>query len=166
MTKESYIRMTDTIRKLTSRLPGTTAWLRLPTYICASAYMVTLIALMISKDIRLIRVLLVPAICFAVVTALRPLINRQRPYDRFAAAPVGSYHPGKGKSMPSRHAASAAAIAIAAVYAFPSSVFGAAMLLLCLLIAALRVLSGQHYISDVVAALLLSTLISLVGYSL
>ena len=38
--------------------------------------------------------------------------------------------------------------------------------LLALLIAALRVLSGQHYVSDVLVAVLLSTLISLAGYAL
>ena len=38
------------------------------------------------------------------------------------------------------------------------------VLLLCLLIAALRVLGGQHYPSDVLAALALSGAISLIGY--
>ena len=37
---------------------------------------------------------------------------------------------------------------------------------LCLLIGSLRVLCGQHYISDVLAALALSLIISLIGYSL
>ena len=42
----------------------------------------------------------------------------------------------------------------------------AAMLLLCAVIAALRVLSGQHYISDVLAALALSGVISAIGYQI
>ena len=41
-----------------------------------------------------------------------------------------------------------------------------AMALLCLLIASLRVLCGQHYISDVFAALALSLVVSLIGYSI
>ena len=40
------------------------------------------------------------------------------------------------------------------------------MLLLCVLIASLRVLCGQHYPGDVLAALLLSSVISLIGYVL
>ena len=40
------------------------------------------------------------------------------------------------------------------------------MLLLAALIAALRVMSGQHYPSDVFAALVLSGVISLAGYLL
>ena len=121
---------------------------------------------MLARDIRLIRALLVPAACFVVCTVLRPLIGRQRPYDHFAAEPVGSYRPGKGKSMPSRHTASAAAIALAVAYAFPAPLLVVCMAMLCLLIAALRVLCGQHYISDVLAALALSAVISLIGYVL
>ena len=102
----------------------------------------------------------------AVVTALRPLIGKQRPYDRYGAPPVGAYSPGKGKSMPSRHTASAAAIACAVVYIFPRPAVVVCMALLCALIGGLRVLSGQHDLSDVLAALALSLALSLAGYLL
>ena len=62
--------------------------------------------------------------------------------------------------------ASAAASAMAVVYITPSLPLRAAMGLLCALIASLRVLAGQHYPSDVAAALLLSAVVSLFGYSL
>jgi len=166
MTRESYIRMTCAVRQSLSRLPGGAGLLRMPTLVCAVVYLLTLVYLMLLGDIRLVRVLLVPAACFALVTLLRPLINRTRPYDRFQAEPVGRYRPGKGKSMPSRHAASAAAIAFAVIHLFPHPVIALAMGLLALLIAALRVLSGQHYISDVLAAVLLSAVISLIGYAI
>jgi len=166
MTKAAYIRMTDAMRRVLSRLPGGDRLLRLPTLVCAAAYLLTLLSLMLTRDIRLVRVLLVPAACFIVCTVLRPLIGRQRPYDRFEVRPVGSYKPGKGKSMPSRHTASAAAIAIAVAYAFPVPAIIAAMGALCVLIASLRVLCGQHYPSDVAAALALSLAISLIGYVL
>ena len=112
MTRDTYIRMTSTTRTLLSRLPGGLKLLRLPTLIYAAIYPLTLIWLMLMRDPRIVRVLLVPAACFLLVTLIRPIINRQRPYDFFNAAPVGSYRSGKGKSMPSRHTASAAAIAI------------------------------------------------------
>ncbi|MGN0775544.1 MAG: phosphatase PAP2 family protein [Candidatus Ventricola sp.] len=166
MTRETYIRMTGAVRSAVSRLPGGDRLLRLPTLVCAGAYMLALLRLMLSRDIRLVRVLLVPAACFILCTILRPLIGRQRPYDRFDAEPVGRFRRGKGKSMPSRHTASAAAIALAAAYAFSSPAVTAAMTALCLLIAGLRVLCGQHYISDVLAALALSFIVSLIGYSL
>lgn len=166
MTRETYIRMTDATRMGLSRLPGREKLLRLPTYLCAAIYMIALLHLMLTRDIRLFRALIVPAVCFLVCTALRPVIGRERPYDRFGAAPVGEYKQGKGKSMPSRHTASAAAIAFAIIYVYPGIPAAAAMMLLAALIALLRVISGQHYPSDVAAALLLSGVISLAGYLL
>ena len=166
MTRETYIRMTAATGRMLGRLPGGVRLLRVPTLVCAGAYLLALFALMLARDIRLVRVLLVPASCFLLCTALRPLIGRQRPYDRFNAEPVGSFVRGKGKSMPSRHTASAAAIAFAVIYAFPAPAIAAGMLLLCALIAALRVLGGQHYPSDVLAALALSSVLSLIGYIL
>lgn len=166
MTRSQYIRMTGAMRRFTQRLPGGAACLRAPTYVCAACYLAALITLALRQDIRLLRLVFVPAACFIAVTALRPVINRMRPYDRFDAEPVGSYRRGKGKSMPSRHAASAAAIAFAVIYAFPSVPIAVCMLALCVLIAALRVLSGQHYVSDVLAALALSLTLSLLGYLL
>lgn len=166
MTQASYIRMTEATRRVLARLPGGERLLRLPTFICAAVYLLTLLILMLTRDIRLLRALIVPAACFILCTVLRPLIGRQRPYDRFCAQPVGSYKPGKGKSMPSRHTASAAAIAMAVAYVYPSAVMILLMTLLCMLIASLRVLCGQHYPSDVAAALALSLIVSLIGYVL
>ena len=164
MNRDQYVRMTSRVRRITDTLPGGPRWLSAPTYLCAALYLGTLIYLMLTRDARLIRALLVPAVCFLTVTALRPAINRERPYDRFKAQPVGRYRRGKGKSMPSRHTASAAAIAFAVIYAFPTVSVAVGMLALCAIIAALRVLSGQHYATDVLAALLLSGALSAMGY--
>ena len=160
MTRERYIRMTETTRRAVSRLPGGTKALRAPTLLCAAIYCASLLYLMFIGDRRIIRSVIVPAVCFAVVTVLRPLIGKQRPYDRYGVPPVGAYKPGKGKSMPSRHTASAIA------YVFPHPAVIACMALLSAVIGSLRVLSGQHDISDVLAALALSLVISLVGYRL
>ena len=152
------------MRDFTQKLPGGAKALRMPTYLCAALYIAALFHMMLLEDARLIRALVVPAICFLSVTALRPVIGKQRPYDRFGAPPVGEYKPGKGKSMPSRHTASAAAIAIAVAWLYPAWPVAISMALLCVLIAGLRVLCGQHDLSDVLAAVLLSIVISLIGY--
>ena len=164
MNRDQYVRMTSRVRRATDALPGGAGWLSAPTYLCAVLYIGALLHMALTRDAHLLRALLVPAACFLVVTALRPVINRERPYDRFNAPPVGRYRQGKGKSMPSRHTASAAAIAFAVIYAFPTPPVAAGMLTLCAVIAALRVLSGQHYTTDVLAALLLSGALSAVGY--
>ena len=165
-TRGVYVRMTRAIRDWTDGLPLGAAVLRVPTYACAVAYLFSLLLLLLRQDARIVRALLVPAACFLAATALRPAIDRKRPYDRFDAPPVGRYRRGKGKSMPSRHTASAAAIAFAVIYAFPGWPLGVCMTALCLLIAALRVLAGQHYLLDVLAAIALSALLSAVGYTL
>ena len=164
MKKETYIQMTERTRAIVQKLPGKERILRVPTLLCALCYLLSLLALFLRHDARLLRAVLVPACCFLLATFIRPLIGRTRPYDRFGVPPVGSYRPGKGKSMPSRHTACAAAIACAVVYAFPSWPTAVMMGLLAALIAALRVLSGQHYPSDVFAALALSLAISAAGY--
>ena len=166
MTRDQYVNMTAAVRRVTAALPGGARWLSAPTYLCAALYLGTLVHLALMRDARLLRAALVPAVCFLAVTALRPMINRQRPYDRFKAQPVGRYRRGKGKSMPSRHTASAAAIALAVIYAFPTVSVAVGMLALCAIIAALRVLSGQHYATDVLAALLLSGVICATGFLL
>ena len=158
MTREQYIRMTEATRRAADRLPGGARALRAPTLLCAAIYCASLLYLMFTGDGRIVRAVLVPAACFAVVTALRPLLGKQRPYDRYGAPPVGAYSPGKGKSMPSRHTA--------IVYIFPRPAVVVCMALLCALIGGLRVLSGQHDLSDVLAALALSLALSLAGYLL
>ena len=165
-TRGAYVRMTGALRDVVDRLPGRAKLLKAPTIFCAALYVLSLLVLLLLGDPRVVRAVFVPAACFLMATALRPLIGRQRPYDRFDAPPVGPCQRGKGRSMPSRHAASAAAIACAVVYAFPSVPMGVLMALMSLLIAALRVLSGQHYLSDVLAALALSVSLSLIGYVL
>lgn len=166
MTREQYVRMTTRMRALSNRLPGGVNAFKVPTYLCAIAYIAALFHLMLTRDARLVRALIVPAVCFFLVTALRPVIGKQRPYDRFGAPPVGEYEPGKGKSMPSRHTASAAAIACAVIWIWPTLPVAAGMIALCALIAVLRVLCGQHDVSDVLAALLLSAVVSLIGYGI
>ena len=51
MTRDTYIRMTGAVRRAVSRLPGGMLWLRMPTYLCAGAYIA---ALMLSAVLSLI----------------------------------------------------------------------------------------------------------------
>lgn len=166
MTKEQYARITEATRRVVSHLPGREKCLRFPTYLCAAVYLVTLGWLVVQKDLRVFRAALVPAASFLIVTILRKIINRQRPYDRFQLPPVGKWEHGKGKSLPSRHTVSAVAIAIAVGYVFPHPAVWVAVGLLGALIAALRVFAGQHYPSDVAAAIALAVLLSWIGYSI
>jgi membrane-associated phospholipid phosphatase len=61
---------------------------------------------------------------------------------------------------------SAAMIAWTFVLMSPWSLLGIGFLCVAVLLAAVRVLSGVHYISDVVAGIFVATVAALVGYLL
>ena len=106
------------------------------------------------EGILLLPTAMVPALAFAVGTALRACINRPRPYTKFGVEPLFPKNQ-PGCSMPSRHCFSAAAIAVAAWHVLPP--LGLVLAALAVVIAVSRVLCGVHYISDVLAGLLFGT---------
>ena len=104
----------------------------------------------------------VPAAAFVVGTALRAAINRPRPYTKYGFVPL--FPKDKtGQSMPSRHCFSAAAIAGTAWYVLPP--LGAVLAVLGVLIAISRVVTGVHYISDVLAGLAFGSVFAVLGWN-
>lgn len=100
-----------------------------------------------------VRFLAVPAVTFAVVSLLRRWLDFPRPYDCLPYVPFLSAQPGKGKSFPSRHTASAAAISLA--FFQVSRELGALFLAVAVVVAISRVVGGVHYIRDVAAGFFL-----------
>ena len=165
LNQTSYRKITESTRRIVSHLPLGEQVLRLPTLLCAAVYVFAAVRLLINRDQRLLPFLVIPAVCFLAVTFLRKAINRTRPYDAFHLPPVGHYQPGKGKSMPSRHAASAVAILMALLSLNLPVYAGTALILLTIVICLLRIASGHHYPGDVLAGALLSIALSLVLFS-
>lgn len=99
---------------------------------------------------------LVPLGVFLMVTAIRKLINEQRPYEKYGIEPV-FFKDTKGKSMPSRHTASAFIISMAMLKI--NMYLGIIYLAVSFVIMISRVLAGVHYIRDVVVGALLSIVI-------
>ena len=104
---------------------------------------------------------LVPAAAFWVGSALRARINRPRPYTALGYQPLFPKNEA-GRSMPSRHCFSAAAIAVVALHC--SLPMGVVLAVLAVLIAVSRVITGVHYISDVLAGLAFGSGFALVGW--
>lgn len=118
------------------------------------SYFALLAYLLAGRSRMLFPSVAVPTVGFVLVSALRIVCGRMRPYERFGLPPVIPKKT-KGKSFPSRHVFSAAIIA--ATFLVQSEPFlavaGIVLALLALLLGVLRVVSGVHYISDVAAAL-------------
>ena len=90
----------------------------------------------------------------------RYLINRKRPYEKFDVPPVIPKDT-KGKSFPSRHVFSATVIAMTFLFMSPWMWLGVALLFVALLEGVVRVVSGVHYISDVIAGMVVGILAAL-----
>lgn len=124
-------------------------------------YGVLLLWLAAWRQPLVIPAVLVPAAAFWVGSTLRARINRPRPYTALGYQPL---FPKKeaGRSMPSRHCFSAAAIAVVALHC--NLPLGVVLAVLAVLIAVSRVITGVHYISDVLAGLAFGSGFALVGW--
>ena len=119
--------------------------------VCASvfyvAYPICIWLLWMTKDTRFTKALLVPAISFVLLSVIRKLINRPRPYETWGFTPILQKE-SKGVSFPSRHIFSAFMIAATLAYITP---WGYLFFVPAVLLATVRVIGGVHYPSDVTA---------------
>lgn len=108
----------------------------------------------------LARAVCVPGVVFVGGTLLRHRLNLPRPYEQPGFEPLLRKDTA-GHSFPSRHAMSAAVIAMAWLRVCPP--MGAAMVLLTLAICATRVLAGMHFVRDVAAGAALGFALGALG---
>lgn len=111
----------------------------------------------------LTKLVLVPGLSFLLVSLLRKWINRKRPYETWDIHPLIAKDK-KGESMPSRHVFSETVISMAWLYVFPPA--GILLLAVSLLGAAVRVLGGVHYPTDVAAGYVVGVISGLVLWML
>lgn len=127
-------------------------------------YPVQLIALWINEGFTsevFLRFTLIPLCTFIAVTIVRAVINAQRPYEKYNYTPA-VYKNTKGKSFPSRHTVSAFIIAMAFMYI--QSSLGIIMLAIATAIGIVRVLSGVHFIRDVISGAAIGILVGVLGF--
>ncbi len=132
-------------------------------YIVAAAYLASLAGLLFTGDVRFWRALLVPAVTFALVTVVRAALDFPRPYEEHAISPV-IHKDTRGKSLPSRHLASAVIIACALAWLNP--VLGAVAFIASAVVAFTRLVGGVHYPRDIAAAIVISLLCGCIGFLL
>ncbi len=127
-------------------------------------YPIQLITLAINEGLGsevFLRFTLIPLGTLIVVTILRAIINAQRPYEKYGYVPAVPKST-KGKSFPSRHTVSAFIIAMAFLYVQPT--LGIIMLAIATVIAVVRVLSGVHFIRDVVSGAAIGIIVGVLGF--
>lgn len=165
MKKETYIKMTQPFREN----PGMAKGIHIANKLCTGtmylAYPLLLIYQFLQKDAGLLRSLTVPAISFVLLSIFRDKCNRPRPYETFQMPPVIKKDT-KGHSFPSRHVFSAAMIALTFLWMSPWMWLGALFLCVTAVLAVVRVVSGVHYISDVLAGIIVAVIASVIGFEI
>ena len=119
---------------------------RILTAIFTLAFLYIAVFLATSSFLLFIGLLLFTALPFTLVTLMRHLFAKKRPYQNSSKIPPRK---GKNDSFPSRHAFSAFHIAMTAFSA--NAPLGYTLLALAVLLSSLRVFRGIHYPIDVIA---------------
>ena len=131
--------------------------------VMACVYIILCIFVIFVNPVFAIRFMGVPLGTVVVVTIIRRVINRPRPYETLDFVPI-QYTDKKrgGKCFPSRHCARAGVIAIATLALMPW--IGIVMLALSIFVALSRVLAGVHYLVDVLCGLGFGLVVGLIGF--
>lgn len=99
--------------------------------------------------------ILIPGISFLALSIFRHIVNRPRPYEKWKIPPLIP-RDKQGHSFPSRHIFSIFIIAVLWYIYYP--VAGIFLLLAGFILAFIRVFTGIHYLSDVLAGALIGIL--------
>lgn len=136
---------------------------KLITIIVYLIYPLILIMLIMNKDRRFWKVLLIPAICFVVVSLFRSYVNLPRPYEILNINPLISKDT-KGKSFPSRHVSSIFIIAMTLYYI--SIPVGIVLMFMGVILAAIRVVGGVHFPKDVIIGAIFGIIFGILAWNI
>ena len=132
-------------------------------YVIAVAFVAMAAVLFATGAADAVRFVAVPAATFAIVTLLRRAIDAPRPYELHEIDPI-IVKDTHGKSLPSRHVASA--VAIACAFFHLDMAVGALAFVACAIVSFTRIVGGVHFPRDVAAAVLVSLAVGLAGFAL
>lgn len=110
-----------------------------------------------------LRLILTCGIPFVLMSAVRRLIDRPRPFEVYDLEPLLPRE-SRGKGFPSRHVFSICVIGASFLYLEPW--IGVTLLVLAVPLAALRVLAAVHFPRDVLFGAAIGVLSAVIGFSL
>ena len=132
------------------------------TMLIYSIYPIFLLGLLVSRDLRFWKVLLIPGISFVLVSLFRKYIDAPRPYEVLNIVPLINKDT-KGQSFPSRHVFSVFVIAMTLYYI--SMPVGITLIIVGVLLGIVRVVGGVHFPKDVIVGAIVGILISVVSWN-
>ena len=163
MTKEQYEAISRPFRGWPGAVKGLKITNRVLTLSCYLLYPALLLWALVTKDLRLLRLVLVPAVSFVSLSVVRRGLNRPRPYEALDIVPLIP-RDKKGESFPSRHVFSVFVIAMTWGWVCPP--VGYVLGVVGVLLAVTRVVAGIHFPRDVLAGALLGVACGWVGFYL
>ena len=163
MTKEQYEAVSRPFRGRPGAVKALKALNRVLTLSCYFLYPALLLWALVTRDPRLLRLVVVPAASFAALSLFRKALDRPRPYEALDIVPLIP-RDKKGASFPSRHVFSVFVIAMAWGWVCPP--VGWFLGAVGVLLAAVRVVAGIHFPGDVLAGALLGVACGAVGFYL
>ena len=162
MDREQYIKVMDFVRSKKHGISIIYITGKIITFLTALVYIITSALLVYMKDIRVIRVIAVPAAGFILLSAARAKYNAERPYEKYGFKPLFPKDT-HGKSFPSRHVFSLFICAGAVSYVYPLP--GIIIYIMGVMLAVIRVVAGVHFPKDVIAGALAGILCSMAGFA-
>lgn len=160
MTIDTYKKITEPFCGHPQRIKALNYLNKLLTLLVYCAYPVLLLILVLQQDVRLMRVLLTPAVSFVLVSIFRRFVNAPRPYEALDIDPLIKKDT-RGESFPSRHVFSVFVIAMA--FLSISLPLGLFLLIIGVLIAVIRVIGGVHFPKDVIVGAMIGIVSGLIG---
>lgn len=133
------------------------------TYGTAAVFLGVCAELALRRDPTLIRLGLTCGVPLVLLSVVRKWIDAPRPYEVCHLDPLIPKE-SRGQSFPSRHVFSSFVIGTSLMYLHP--VLGASLLLLGVLLAAVRVVSGMHFLRDVLVGALVGVLSAMIGFGI
>lgn len=115
--------------------------------IIAIGYIITVVLAIAWQMQQAKAVVIIPAITFCLVSVIRRIFDKPRPYEVLKIKPL-IYKDKSGKSFPSRHCASAFVISVC-VTVFVNFGIGLVFGVMAVCVAVSRVLAGVHFVRDV-----------------
>ena len=163
MTKETYEKITGTLRNRAALAKGINLANKILTYIIFISYPCLLVYLFVQSRETLLKAVLVPGVSFVVLSVFRRIVNSPRPYEVFG---VPSVIPKKtkGKSFPSRHVFSVVIIGMTFLACFPYKWAAVFILAVGAAMGVIRVVSGVHFPKDVIAGALFGVISGIIGF--